>query len=164
MEEESNTMVFEYIRTEKGEYKCPHCDYVRKNQSTVHMHIRAKHSGTFKHKCEHCDYETTTKQNLENHLQSKHPDESKPVEKNQKCTLCEFTTRTKAGLRSHIMLKHFTENTNEMLGKKEKGDIQCTICGMEFKSKAAFIYHSPKCLDNEIKEKISEDLKEILGF
>jgi hypothetical protein len=157
-------MVFDYIRTENGDYQCPHCDYVKKNQSTVHMHIRAKHGGSFKHKCEHCEYETTTKQNLENHLQSKHATETTKVEKNFKCTDCKFETRTKAGLRSHYMLKHLTTEMNEMLGKKESGGHQCTICGEEFKSKPAFVYHSPKCLDNDVKEGLKEEVKEILGF
>jgi uncharacterized C2H2 Zn-finger protein len=156
-------MVFSYIRTEAGEYKCPHCDYVKKNQSTVHMHIRAKHSGTFKHKCDTCEYETTTKQNLEKHILSKHPEENTPVEKDHKCCMCTFETRTKAGLRSHYMLKHLTTETNEMMGKTETNQIQCTMCGEEFKSKPAFIYHAPKCLDDDTKNGLQNEIREILG-
>lgn len=157
-------MGFEYIRTKEGEYKCPHCDFVKKNQSTVHMHIRAKHSGTFKQKCSKCDYETTTKQNLDNHMIAKHPSDDKEVEKNQQCCSCKFTTRTKAGLRSHYMLKHLTTEVNNMLDKKEDSKITCTICGEEFKSKPSFIYHTPKCLSDEIKTTLTDEIKSILGF
>jgi hypothetical protein len=154
-------MVFEYIRTESGEFQCPHCEYVKKNQSTVHMHIRAKHSGTYKHKCSTCDYETTTKQNLEKHMASKHPEKSTPIAKEFKCELCTFETKTKAGLRSHIMLKHFTDELNTMLNNDD--NIQCNVCNEEFKSKPAFVYHTPKCLNKELLEKLPNSIQEILG-
>lgn len=161
-------MPFEYVRTTSGEYKCPHCDFVKKNQSTVHMHIKAKHSGTFKHKCDCCEYETTTKQNLENHILSKHPEKSDKDKKEYKCEFncngnCTFTTSTKGGLRSHYMLKHLMTEVKRLLEQKEK-EYCCSSCKTEFKSKPAAIYHMPKCLNEKVLEDLSKNVKDILGI
>ena len=146
-------MTFEYLRTADGDFQCPHCPFTKKNQSTVHMHIKAKHSGTFKHKCGHCNYETSAKQTLDNHISAKHPDEAQAKEKEFICpeTCCEFESLTKAGLRSHYLLKHLSAETNKFLGKTNAGDIQCTHCGSEFKSKPSYIYHVVNCLPENVK-------------
>ena len=137
--------MFEYIKTESG-YKCPHCDYEKALQSTVHMHIKAKHSGAFKHKCSHCPYETSTKANLENHLANKHPEESnKMAIKEHSCPKCVYECRTAGQLRSHYILKHLTSEF-EKLFVKEKENISCSGCKKEFKSRAAFVYHCVECL------------------
>ncbi len=145
--------MFTYIKTDNG-YKCPHCDYERVLQSTVHMHIRAKHSGAFKQKCEHCPYETTTKTNLENHMVNKHPEEAnKNAMKDLDCPCCTYVCRTPPQLRSHYLLKHKTDAVNKLFIKNEDM-ISCEGCKKEFKSKAAFIYHVVSCLSEE--EKASE--------
>jgi hypothetical protein len=156
-------MPFQYERTESGDFKCPYCDFAKKNQSTVHMHIRAKHSGSFKYKCEHCDYETSTKQNLDNHIIAKHKEEAGEVEKDHGCIYCEFSSRTKGGLRSHYMLKHLATITTSMLKKDEKG-CECTSCKEVFKSKPAFVYHVPQCMDQEFKDVLEKEVREVLGI
>lgn len=145
-------MTFEYLRTEAGEFQCPHCDFVKKNQSTVHMHIRAKHSGAFKHKCQHCNYECPAKQTLDNHILAKHPEHTEEKVKEFVCpeTSCQFESLTKAGLRSHYLLKHLSKEAHQFLGKTETG-IQCTHCGDSFKSKPSFIYHVVGCLPDDVK-------------
>ena len=85
-------MVFTYERTANGDFKCPHCDFVKTNQSTVHMHIVAKHSGTYKHKCKDCNYETSIKQTLDNHIAARHPDRLKEAPKEFECMDCDFKT------------------------------------------------------------------------
>jgi hypothetical protein len=144
-------MTFEYIRTETGEFQCPHCPFVKKNQSTVHMHIKAKHSGAFKHKCEHCTYECPARQTLENHMAAKHPDQLENRAREFVCpdTCCGFQSLTKAGLRSHYLLKHLSEHTNKYLGKTDTG-IQCTHCGTDFQSKPSYVYHLALCLPSDI--------------
>jgi hypothetical protein len=146
-------MTFEYLRTEDGQFKCPNCPFTKKNQSTVHMHIKAKHSGTFKHKCEHCNYETAAKQTLDNHIVAKHPNEVEEKKKEFVCPeeCCQFESFTKAGLRSHYLLKHLSAETNKFLGTTESGSTQCTHCGTGFKSKPSFIYHLVNCLPDDIK-------------
>jgi hypothetical protein len=146
-------MTFTYNRTIHGEYQCPYCDFTKANQSTVHMHIKAKHNGTFKYKCEHCDYATLAKQNLENHIQSKHQHACEENNKNVKCPHeeCKFTCRTKAQLRSHYLLKHLTNEVNSIMMKKDES-FTCSCCQDEFKSKPAFIYHCVKCLPENVAD------------
>lgn len=148
---ESPQMPFDYIRTDSGEYQCPHCPFTKKNQSTVHMHIKAKHSGTFKHKCKHCPYECPARQTLENHIAAKHPEHLERQVREYSCphTDCNFECLTKGGLRSHYLLKHLCEYTNKYFGKTEDG-VQCTHCGTQFQSKPSFIYHLVGCLPSEI--------------
>ena len=155
-------MTFKYIRLENGDFQCPHCDFSKRLQSTVNMHIKAKHSGTFKHKCEHCNYECPAKQTLDNHVISKHPEhaEEKPREFvcPEKC--CGFDSLTKAGLRSHYLLKHLSKETAAFLGKTTDGGIQCTNCGDPFKSKPSYVYHLAGCLPDSVKssEKVKKGL------
>jgi len=116
-------MTFEYLRTADGSFQCPHCDFTKKNQSTVHMHIKAKHMGAFKHKCEHCNYETSAKQTLDNHIAAKHPEHAGEKKKEFVCpeSCCGF-----------------------------ESNIQCTHCGTQFNSKPSFIYHLVNCLPADL--------------
>lgn len=143
-----------YERTPEGNIKCPHCDYTKplKNMSSVCMHIKAKHSGAFKHKCEHCNYETAIKQNLDNHVLARHPDTTRPIIKEFKCSHqgCTYAANQKGQLRSHYILKHLTNEFAAILGKTEDGSIQCTHCNIAFPSKPAFIYHSVSCFPAEV--------------
>lgn len=148
----------EYHRTESGEYKCPHCDYVKKNQSTVHMHIKAKHYGTYKHKCSTCDYEASTKQILERHIEAKHSSTKKGF-----TCLCGYECRQKSQLRSHYLLKHFAEETNDLMEKQKDKIVECKECHELFKSKPAFVYHVPKCFSTAMKEALGKELRELLG-
>jgi len=145
-------MTFDYIRTNSGEFQCPHCPFIKKNQSTVHMHIKAKHSGSFKHKCEHCPYECPARQTLENHIAAKHPDQLENRIREFSCphSSCNFQSLTKGGLRSHYLLKHLAGYTNKYLGKTESEGIQCTHCGTDFQSKPSFVYHLVNCLPAEV--------------
>jgi hypothetical protein len=143
-------MVYEYIKNEDGTFTCPHCNEVKKNQSTMHMHYRSRHDGAYKHKCKHCQYETSTKQSLDKHTVAKHPEHAKEKPKPCACPSCEFTSLSKGGLRSHYLLRHLGDQVKKYLGKNDQDEIQCTHCGTEFASKPAFIYHLGGCLPNDI--------------
>jgi len=147
-------MVYVYEKTSSGEYSCPHCNVVKKNQTTMHMHYKANHDGALKHKCRDCDYETATKQALDNHINAKHPERcEKQVKKFEcPCDNCGFESLTKAGLRSHYILRHLSKYVTMYFGKKEDGNISCTCCGSDFISKPAFVYHLVNCLPAEVKE------------
>lgn len=156
-------MVFKYDKTPDGDFKCIHCGCIKKNQSTMNMHYKANHMGTFKHKCKDCPYETSMQQNLDNHILAKHPtrvkDKPDPIECPHEG--CEFSTHRKGGLRSHYLLKHLTAHTHALLGKTEEGLCQCTHCGLLFKSKPAFVYHVVGCLPPDI---LTNDIQTVLGF
>lgn len=145
---------FTYIRTDTT-VQCPHCDYIRpiKNVSSVHEHIKAKHSGTFKHKCKHCNYESAVKQNLDSHILSRHPEHSMKKAKTHTCpsACCNYAANTKGQLRSHYLLKHLSDDVHALLETTQ--ELQCTSCAVVFKSKPAFVYHAVSCLAPEILEK-----------
>jgi hypothetical protein len=150
--------MFEYIRTDDGKYKCPFCDYVKEKQTTVHMHIKAKHCETCEFECEFCDYQTNIKQNLDNHLKAKHLDEIEVPIEIFECPRdnCSFACKTKGQLRSHFLLKHLAGLVNSFI-KKDKHDnklesISCIRCKESFKSKPAFTYHIVKCLPEIVKK------------
>jgi KRAB domain-containing zinc finger protein len=143
-------MVYEYIKNEDGTFTCPHCQEVKKNQSTMHMHYRARHDGAYKHKCKNCQYETSTKQSLDKHIAAKHPDQVKEKPKACACPSCEFTCLSKGGLRSHYLLRHMAAEVKKYLAHTEEDEIQCSHCGSEFASKPAFIYHLAGCLPNDV--------------
>jgi len=158
------TRRYEYIRTDTGEFICPHCNVVKKIQSTMNMHYKARHDGTFKHKCKHCPYETSTKQTLDKHTLAKHPNHVKDKPKPFDCPFesCEFHSITKAGLRSHYLLKHLSKEVVKYLGKTESGDVQCSGCGEQFASKPAYVYHLVGCLPEDILA--HENVKKGLGI
>jgi hypothetical protein len=155
---------FTYIRT-ADTVQCPHCDYVRpiKNISSVHEHIKAKHSGSFKHKCKHCPYESAVKQNLDSHILSRHPEYSEKKQKEFVCPAdCPYAANTRGQLRSHYLLKHLTSEVNSVLGTTQNGQIICTCCGADFKSKPAFVYHVVNCLSPDILA--DEEVRQGLGL
>jgi transcription elongation factor Elf1 len=146
-------MVYEYQKTDDGSYICPHCNVVKSNQSTMHMHYKANHDGAMKHKCKACNYETAIKQTLEKHMIAKHPERLEQPPKMFECPCaagCEFESLTKAGMRSHYLLRHLTKEVNDFFGKGDNGEISCTNCGSDFQSKPAYVYHIVKCLPAEV--------------
>jgi hypothetical protein len=157
-------MVYVYEKTATGEYSCPHCNIIKKNQTTMHMHYKANHDGALKQKCKDCDYETATKQALDNHIKARHPHRCETQAKKYgcPCDACGFESLTKAGLRSHYIIRHLSNYVTTYIGKNDAGCTCCTGCGQEFTSKPAFIYHLVNCLPAEVR---SNDMhKEGLGI
>lgn len=142
-------MVYTYEKTESGDYCCPHCGFLSKNQTTMHMHYKANHDGALKQKCKDCNYETATKQALDNHIKARHPQRMETQVKKFKCPCtdgCSFESLTKAGLRSHYIIRHLSNYVTTYIGKAPGDKPSCTCCGLEFTSKPAFIYHLVNCL------------------
>ena len=157
------TMVYQYIHREDGKIQCPHCEFANVHQSTVHMHITAKHSGAFKHKCTKCSSEFAQKQLLTNHIQSKHPELlEKPVKSyNCPCSAsgCTHTFLHKRQVRSHYLLKHCTKEMDTLFVKE---DLSCSACKVKFNSKPHFTYHAVHCLPVELRR--SKEIVEGLGI
>ena len=145
---------FDYVKTEDGYFQCPHCNEKKRLMSTMHMHYRAYHDGTFKHKCKHCNFETSTKQTLDNHILAKHPTQCKEKRKEFACPHenCDYKGHTKSSLRSHYLLRHLHQEVSELYGMTENHEICCTACGELFASKPAFNYHVVKCLPPSITQ------------
>lgn len=118
-------MPFTYIKRDDGLLQCPFCDYAKERMSTVHMHIKAKHT-----------------------------DEPKPKAKvlDLGCPCCEFKCKQVPQLRSHYITQHLPNALNDLMGPTDKDQLTCTKCECQFKSRAAFMYHCVKCLPDSVKE------------
>ena len=70
-------MVFVYNKDSNGIYHCNDCDFTTHNQSTMHYHIKVKHTGELEYECADCDMKFSQKSQLNLHIKSRHS--KKPV-------------------------------------------------------------------------------------
>lgn len=136
-----------YIRNEHGQFVCPTCGVVKKNQSTMHYHMKT-HEETMEFKCKTCSKEFIHAQALKTHMEARHAKEKKA--KGIRCPMrgCEIESASKGNCRTHFLRIHCAKETAELLDRDMKtGDIHCTGCGSEFGSLSAFYYHAVLCID-----------------
>jgi DNA-directed RNA polymerase subunit RPC12/RpoP len=141
----SNRMI--YIRDEHGHFVCPTCGIVKKNQSTMHYHMKT-HEDAMEFKCNTCKKEFIHAQALKIHMDARHG-KSKGA-KAHSCPVrdCPFESSNKGNCRTHFLRMHCTKETAEILDRDmETGTISCTSCGIEFGSLSAFYYHTVLCID-----------------
>jgi hypothetical protein len=137
-------MPLEYVRNEAGHFVCQFCDQIKKNQNTMHYHLK-KHEGTLGYECNLCKKQFLHKNSLELHKTAKHTNERKdsiecPTEG------CEFKALTKANMMIHNMRIHNKDKCIAVLEKKEGNISCCKKCKKDYSSDTAFYYHAYKCL------------------
>lgn len=146
-----STMPLKYTKNDNGEFVCPDCGITKKNQSTMHYHMK-KHEEQLTHVCKSCKKGFLQKQTLDLHIRSKHPDLVKDdnSDKKFKCPFdnCEFSALTKGNCIIHCLRVHFQDEINNIMVKdNETKMIYCNECDKEFSSSCAFYYHCKGCLD-----------------
>jgi KRAB domain-containing zinc finger protein len=143
-----SSMPLTYTKNEEGLFVCPHCDYKKSNQSTMHYHMK-KHEEQLSHICKTCKKGFLQKQTLDLHIRSKHP-EVKPVDaKKFTCPFdgCTFTSLTKGNCIIHCLRIHFQEEIRNMMEiHDDTKTIECKECKNEFQSSSSFYYHAKQCL------------------
>jgi len=139
-------MTIKYFKNEDGQFVCPHCNVIKKNQSTMHYHMK-KHEEQITHVCKSCKKGFLQKQTLDLHIRSKHPD-MKDTDKKFKCTYdnCEFSSLTKGNCVIHYLRVHFQEEIDTIMVKNGKV-INCNKCEKEFNNSCGFYYHCKECID-----------------
>ena len=142
-----------YIKNENGDFVCPNCEVVKKNQNTMYYHMK-KHEGKLPFECDTCGKDFVQKSSLELHKLSKHKNSKKDA-KMYKCVFdnCDFESLTKANRRIHCLRKHFSEEINAILDENNS----CNVCKKTFQSQTAFYYHVSSCVkvtDNSKKSKL----------
>ena len=131
-----------YKKNEDGHYECVYCGVVKKNQNTMHYHMK-KHSGILPHKCKHCDKTFLQKKSLDLHIQSKHPHTLISVDEHAcPSTDCSFQSRTTANLQIHYMRIHCKDLCAFTM---KNCVVECANCGTDFASKSSFFYHMIYC-------------------
>ncbi len=159
-------MPLTYTKNEEGLFVCPHCDYKKSNQSSMHYHMK-KHEEQLSHICKTCKKGFLQKQTLDLHIRSKHPELAKTSDsKKFKCPFdgCDFTSMTKGNCVIHCLRIHFQEEIREIMNvDEETKTIECTKCEQEFNSSCSFYYHTKQCLPmNNTGEKYKK-IKDLLS-
>jgi len=165
-----STMPMKYIKNDEGNFVCPDCGAVKRNQSTMFYHMK-KHEEELKYTCKACKKGFFQKQTLDLHMRSKHPELLKNTEvdasKKFKCPYdnCEFTSLTKGNTVIHCLRFHFQEEINNiMLRDNESKTINCVECQKEFYSSCAFFYHCKSgCLNLQENNEKHQKLQEIIA-
>ena len=138
-------MVYIYTKNSDGLFVCQHCGETRKNQNTMHYHLK-KHEGNLPFACTLCDKQFLHASTLELHRKAQH---DKEEERMFKCPVsgCTFKgTLTRSNLIVHYVRKHKKEEATKAMIKTEKGLYKCGICDKETNSLSAFHYHVAGCL------------------
>ena len=133
-------MTYTYQKNAAGEFVCGICGCTKKNQNTMHYHLKA-HEGKSPFECTVCKKGFLQSQSLLVHMAARHSTDTKGIQ----CPLCPFTTATKANRIIHYVRKHCQEAVAKAL-KQEGENFQCTVCQKELKSNTAFHYHVAGCL------------------
>ena len=136
-------MTSKYIKNENGQFVCPNCEVIKKNQNTMFYHMK-KHEGKLPYECDICQKDFLQKSSLELHKLSKHTKTKKEC-KTFKCMFenCEFESFTKANRRIHCLRKHFKEEIDRIMDENNS----CTKCNKSFQSSTAFYYHASTCIE-----------------
>ena len=142
-------MTYTYKKNAAGEYVCEICQATKKNQNTMHYHLK-KHEGHLPFECQICDKEFLHAQTLAVHMAAKH---SKEEAANLKCPCCPYKTLTKSNRIIHFMRKHCSEE----IAALKATDLTCPTCAKVSNGSTAFLYHlSTGCLalEGERKEQL----------
>jgi len=151
-------MTYIYTKNAEGLFVCPHCNVTKKNQNTMHYHMKT-HETRLPYECSSCKKGFLHASTLELHKRAQH---SKEDEKLMKCNVpgCEFKgTLTKANLLIHFIRRHCAKEAQAALDVCEAGHM-CRICGKNAKSLTAFHYHAMSCIHIEDLTTV-ERLKEL---
>jgi DNA-directed RNA polymerase subunit RPC12/RpoP len=133
-------MTYTYQKNASGEYVCGVCKATKKNQNTMHYHMKG-HEGHLPFECPTCKKEFLHSQTLAVHVAARH---SKQEASNLKCPLCPHKTLTKANRIIHFMRKHCAEE----IAKLKVVDNTCPACSKVYNSSTAFLYHlSTGCIE-----------------
>jgi hypothetical protein len=152
--------VISYKRDANGNLLCHLCNFRPKptpahphgNPSTLHYHLKKKHTGDCSHVCKHCGYAFLHKLALETHIASRHPEANQKVEM-FRCDIqgCQFESLTRGNLEIHKARKHYSNLVNETLQVIEAENAKhyrCLCCTKDFKSGTSYHYHILKCLES----------------
>ena len=127
-------MTYTYQKNADGHYVCTLCQVVKKNQNTMHYHMK-NHEGHLPFECKTCKKEFLHSQTLALHIAARH---SKEEAANLKCPCCPYKTLTRANRIIHFMRKHCEEE----LKRFSTGGLTCPTCQKECNSHTAFLYHA----------------------
>jgi hypothetical protein len=164
-------MTLKYFKNEEGLFVCPDCGVTKKNQSTMHYHIK-KHQEELNYICKECKKGFLQKQTLDLHMKSKHPESLRTdscCNKRFCCPFdnCEFSALTKGNTVIHCLRVHFAEEIKKIMNidttTNDRKSYHCNECCNDFNSSSAFMYHCKDCISFDKDTDKYTKLKEILN-
>ena len=126
-------MTYTYTKNAAGEYVCHICQATKKNQNTMHYHLK-KHEGHLPFECPTCKKEFLHAQTLAVHIAAKHHKQEAAA---LKCPCCPYKTLTKSNRIIHFMRKHCEDDITALAIK----DNTCPTCDKVCNSGTALLYH-----------------------
>ena len=145
-----------YLKNEAGDYLCPDCGTTKKNQNTMHYHMKKHLLEKAEEKpfaCTHCAIPAfLTKAALDAHMtrlagRGGHP---VPTDALNEITCpfdgCDFSDINKGNVRTHCMRVHVGDEVRALLDRGEAKDIKCKNCSLDFNNIGSFYYHSIGCV------------------
>lgn len=154
-------MVIAYIRNENNEFVCPDCGIIKKNQNTMHYHMK-KHEGSLPHQCKYCKSKFQQLRVLNLHISARHPETE--IAQNAEtfdCPACEYSSLTKANRRIHYFRLHMKDIIEKNVVKCEDG-YECSNCNKSLKSQTAIYYHIGDCVKLPLGDPRKEEIDAIL--
>jgi hypothetical protein len=138
--------MYEYTKNEAGHFVCPICSKTKRLQSTMHYHMKT-HEGPFF--CPHCTKEYKSESNLRDHILDSHPTQNQQKRELFVCPCpgCGHESKTKGNRIPHFLRNH-CGNVIEAyeLFDNQSHTSTCSLCEIEFKNRASYIYHLAQCL------------------
>jgi len=147
-------MPYTYQKNQAGEFVCGICAAVKKNQNTMHYHMK-RHEGHLPFECPTCNKEFMHAQTLALHVAARHSEQEAA---SLKCPSCPYKTLTKANRIIHFMRKHCAE----AVAKVATTGNTCPECKKELNSSTAFLYHFATNHSRVLGEQHHEILADIL--
>ena len=138
-------MTYTYKRDENGLFICPHCPEKKKNQNTMHYHLK-RHDGDLPFECATCKKKFQFQRTLDIHRAAKHKESAEAkTAVFYKCPIdgCQFQTLTQGNRIIHYVRKHCKAEVDKILAEENLG---CKVCKKEFQSNTAFYYHASDCI------------------
>ncbi len=148
-------MVFQYEKNNDGHYVCTICASVKKNQNTMHYHMK-KHEGKMTYECKDCDKKFYQKYALDDHIKMTHSTD-KIIEIKCPFDECNLTFVKKEHCRVHIARTHAKAHIEKIIEKKTDSNVHtCLTCTRDFNSYPAILYHVMDHIKDEplLKEKL----------
>lgn len=152
-------MVYQYQKNAAGDFVCHICSAVKKNQSTMHYHLK-RHEGKLPFQCPTCKREFLHASVLALHVAARH---SRPSAGELACPVCPYKTLTKANRVLHFLRNHCAEDV-AAFRKRCTTPLACAGCGKACNSPTAHLYHaaSAGCLAPSCPQR-QEQLAALLG-
>ena len=100
----------ETVIIEKGNLKCPSCNYETKQYNSLKIHTAHKHKQRVQFKCNKCEQVFEESNSMISHYKKEHVVIKAPKKQSYNCHLCSYKSLSEENLERHLM---FTLHKNE---------------------------------------------------